>query len=166
MFSIFDMVLQSIKEWTPKGQYSTEAKYRDDLLRYLRERFKPSESVGSYILGLGSSEQHTIKKEAGRHRIDIAIDNKIGIELKLNLKHQKDSDRLVGQIERFLDEYSHLIIVLCGYVEQEKIDDLKHSLGNLVGQFSSPFGQEKTIRIVSKDKSQTFRREKNPFVQF
>jgi hypothetical protein len=157
----FDVVVQAVKEWTPKRDYATEGKYRDDLLRFLRERLKPSESVGEYILGSGSSELHIIKKEAGRHLADIGIDDKIGIELKLNLKRQREIDRLVGQVTRFLNEYSHILVVLCGCVEQENIDVLKHQLNRLTKHSSSLLGAyENVIKVISKDKSQISR---NPF---
>ena len=36
MGSLFDGVLQTISDWNPKAEYSTESKYRNDLLAFLR----------------------------------------------------------------------------------------------------------------------------------
>lgn len=165
--NFFDVVVQTVKQWIPKGDYASEDKYRDDLIRFLRERLKSSESVGSYILGSSSSELHVIKKEAGRHLADIGIDDKIGIELKLNLKHQKEIDRLVGQVTRYLNEYSYILIVLCGDVEQESIDVLKHQLNGLTRPSSSLMSAyEKVVKVISKGKSKIPKKEKNPFALF
>ena len=81
--SLFDTVLQTIKDWNPQAEYSTESKYRDDLLAFLRKKLNRSGSgaFSSPIWGFDSSGQHFIKKEAGRSLADIAIDDEIGIEL-------------------------------------------------------------------------------------
>jgi hypothetical protein len=161
--SLFDDVLQTIKDWTPKAEYSNERKYRDDLLAFLRKslNYSGSDVVSSRIWGFDSSRHHFIKKEAGRSLADIGIDDEIGIELKRNLKRKSQINRLVGQIVDYLSGYSYVIIVLCGHAEQDSVDVLKHNLRRIVKSSSSLFGQEKIIRIVSKDKSQKPRKTKN-----
>ena len=163
--SLFDTVLQTIKDWNPQAEYSTESKYRDDLLAFLRKKLNRSGSgaFSSPIWGFDSSGQHFIKKEAGRSLADIAIDDEIGIELKLNLKRKSQINRLVGQVVDYLSGYSYVIIVLCGHTEQEAVGVLKHNLKRIIRSSSSPFGQEKLIRIVSKDISQKPRKTKKPF---
>ena len=160
--SLFDTVLQTIKDWNPQAEYSTESKYRDDLLAFLRKKLNRSGSgaFSSPIWGFDSSGQHFIKKEAGRSLADIAIDDEIGIELKLNLKRKSQINRLVGQVVDYLSGYSYVIIVLCGHTEQEAVGVLKHNLKRIIRSSSSPFGQEKLIRIVSKDISQKPRKTK------
>jgi len=163
--SFFDVVVQSIEEWIPKRKYAAEGKYRDDLMKFLSERLKPKEGAGEYIFG--SPQKHFVEK-GGRPAADIVVDKRIGIELKLNLRQKKEMDRLYGQVAGFLDEYSSVIVVLCGNVEQEKIDVLKHKFRELEKMKSSsspPWGQEKFVRIISKDKSQVSR-EKSPFALF
>jgi hypothetical protein len=78
--SLFDEVLQAINDWNPKAAYSTENKYRDDLLAFLRKSLDPSGSSVYYspIWGFDSSRHHLIKKEAGRSLVDIGIDDEIG----------------------------------------------------------------------------------------
>lgn len=149
--SLFDMVTQAIQDWIPKEKYPTEGKYVDDLGEFLRRKLKRREDAGSYILGSGSSEEHVVQKEAGRHLADIGIDNKIGIELKLNLKKKRQMDTLVGQVEGFLEAYSYVIVVLCGDVEQEKIDVLKHRFRKITDRgLDFLGGQQKVIKIISK----------------
>ncbi len=151
MGALFDDVIQTISDWNPKANYSTENKYRDDLLEFLRENLNSGSSAfSSAIWGLNHSGNHLIKKEAGRSLVDIGIDDEIGIELKRNLKRKSQINRLVGQVVDYLGGYLHVIIVLCGLTEPEAVDALKHNLTRIVGSSSSPFGQEKIIRIFSK----------------
>jgi hypothetical protein len=166
--SFFDVVLQAVKEWNPKAEYTTENKYRDDLLKFLREKLNHSGSgiFSSTIWSSYSSGQHhLIKKEAGRSLADIGIDNKIGIELKLNLRTKSQVDRLFGQVGNYLDGYPYIIIVLCGHTNQEKIEDLKYMLRKINTQ-SPLFGQEKLIRIIFKDESKNPRKAKNHLASF
>jgi hypothetical protein len=165
--SLFDTVLQTIKDWNPQAEYSTENKYRDDLLAFLRKNLNRSgsDAFSSPIWGFDSLGQHFIKKEAGRSLADIGIDDEIGIELKLNLKRRSQINRLVGQVVDYLRGYSHVIIVLCGHTKQEAVDVLKHNLKRIIIS-SSPFGQEKVIRIVFKDRSHKPRKTKKHFALF
>ena len=162
--SLFDDVLQAINDWNPKAEYSTENKYRDDLLAFLRKSLDPSGSSVYYspIWGFDSLRHHFIKKEAGRSLADIGIDDEIGIELKRNLKRKSQINRLVGQVVDYLSGYSYVIIVLCGHTDQEAVNVLKHNLRRIVNSSSSLFGQEKLIRIVSKDRSQKPRKTRKP----
>ena len=166
---LFSIVLQAVREWTPKAEYTRESKYRDDLLRFLRKKLNYSENDvldspiwDSYSYG----QYHLIKKEAGRSLADIGIDNKIGIELKLNLRNKSQIDRLVGQVVDYLSGYCCVIIILCGHTKQEAADVLRHNLRKINTQSTTPFGQEKIIRIVSKDKSKNPIKTKNPLALF
>ncbi len=164
MDNLFNNVFQAIKEWNPQAGYSNERKYRDDLLAFLQEKLNgPGGSVfSSPIWGFDHSAHHFIKKEAGRGLADIGIDDEIGIELKLNLKQKSQINRLVGQVVDYLSSYSYVIIVLCGHAKLEAVGVLKHNLERIVRSSDSLFGQEKLIRIVSKDGSQKTRRTKKP----
>lgn len=162
--NFFDVVVQAVKEWIPKREYATEGKYEDDLIRFLRERLKPSDGVGSYILGYGSFEQHVVRKGA---LLDIEIDDKIGIELKLNLEYKTERNRLVGQVMDFLSEHSYVLVILCGNVEQESLDVLKRDFSKLPRPSSSLLSAyDKVVKVISKEKSQIPKKEKNPFALF
>ena len=161
--NLVDDVLQTISDWNPKAEYPTETKYRDDLLEYLRESLNSGiTGYSTAIWGLEHSGFHCIKKEAGRSLADIGIDNEIGIELKRNLRRKTQINRLVGQIvDYFVYGYSCVIIVLCGYADQEAVDTLKHNLKKVFKSFSAPLGDEdKQIKIVSKSKIKKTRRHK------
>lgn len=142
--STFDLVMRTIKEWVPKKRYSTEAGYRDDLYKFLREGLKRTEEDI-----FGSTQEYVVRREAGRHLADIGIINsdKIGIELKLNFRKQSELDRLCSQVRRFLREYSSVIVVLCGDTDQEKLDALRYEFRN----YAEPsLLAEKVVKIVTK----------------
>ena len=161
MDSLFDTVLRTIKDWNPQAEYSTEKKYRDDLLAVLRKNLNSSgsDAYSSPIWGIDYLGQHFIKKEAWRSLADIGIDDEIAIELKLNLRRRSQINRLVGQVVDYLRGYSSVIIVLCGHTEQEAVDVLKYNLQRIIGS-SSAFGQEKLVRIVSKERPRKPRKAK------
>lgn len=81
-------VLHAISIWEPKSEYTTELKYRNDLITFLRETLNAEASASSAIWGFEHSGYHFIKKEDGRSLADIGIDDEIGIELKRNLKQK------------------------------------------------------------------------------
>ena len=118
--SIFPQVLEIIEDWSPK-KLPSEAKYRDDLLKLLREEINRDDL-------LGFSEEHSIRKEKGGSRADIGIDRNIGIELKHNLKLKNEVNRLFGQIDDQLKEYNEIIIVLCGKTSLEHLDLLREKV--------------------------------------
>lgn len=153
-------VLHAISIWEPKSEYTTELKYRNDLITFLRKTLNAEASASSAIWGFEHSGYHFIKKEAGRSLADIGIDDEIGIELKRNLKRKTQINRLVGQVVDFLNSYSFVIIVLCGKVEHEAVAVLKYNLKRILRSFSSPFGQEKFIKIVSKNKKCKMKKRK------
>lgn len=131
----FNTVAKAVEEWIPKREYAKEGKYKDDLMQFLRERL-PSED---YAIGKGAF-------------LDIEINDKIGIELKRNLKRKTERNRLVGQVMDFLKEHSYALVVLCGNVEQKTVNDLNRNF-----RFSTPDSsliQNKIVKIISKDNSQ------------
>jgi len=160
--SLFDTVLQTIKDWNPQAEHSTENKYRDDLLAVLRKKLNRygNDTYSSAIWGIDFLGQHFIKKEAGRSLAEIGIDDEIAIELKLNLKRRSKINILVGQVVGYLRGYSCVIIVLCGHTEQEAVDVLRYNLKLIIESSSSSFGQEKLVRIVSKDRPRKSRKVK------
>jgi hypothetical protein len=150
---LHENVLKTISNWNPKANYSTERKYRDDLLEFLRKNINPEPLPPcSTIWGLDHSGYHFIKKEAGRSLADIGIDNEIGIELKRNLHCKSQINRLVGQVVDYLGGYSSVIIVLCGTATPVSVDILKHNLKKILKSFSSPSGQEKSVTLIFKCK--------------
>jgi len=86
-------VVGIVKKWKPRQEYNDETKYRDDLLSFLKTEFK----INPIRDLVGNPLKTVILKEKGRDNVDIEIDrNKIGIELKRNLKNKADVDRAIG----------------------------------------------------------------------
>lgn len=148
--SIFPTVLEFVEEWNPK-KYTNEEKYRGDLLKVLRKNLNREDPFGF-------SEEHSIRKESGRHLADIAIDGKIGIELKYNLNTKTKVDRLFGQIDDYLKTYDNMLVVLCGNTSEEQLDYLREKVRKMPsrGLFS-----ESQVEIVVKDGKG--RKKRGPF---
>jgi DNA polymerase/3'-5' exonuclease PolX len=147
---LFNEVLDLVESWEPKEKYPNEDKYRNDLMAFLREELnKPSL--------LSAPQALKIRKESGRALADIAINEKIGIELKKDLKTQSQVDRLVGQIRRYKKGYEDVIIVLVGKTSDEALDELKEAIresdqGTLGLQY-------KKIEIVDKGREISNKKE-------
>ena len=140
--STFESVLRIVEKWHPARHYRNEAGFRDDLLKYIRKELKKETDIV-----WGTPERHRVRKEAGRHLADIAIDGKIGIELKRNLSSQDQLDRAVGQINRFMESYRYIIVVLCGRTSEEKFEDLQHRFREYSGAWGGP---ETIVKIFQK----------------
>lgn len=75
----------------------------------LKER-QVEDSLKTFLEGRFLSHKVEIEKTQKESRIDLSVDGKIGIELKYN---PKDYDRVVGQVERYLSDFSRVILVIC-----------------------------------------------------
>ena len=159
--SLCDEVLSIIKRWTPKKKYTRETEYSDELAEFIRKKLKESQQG---IL-FGCPEEHYVKREGGRSRADIEVDGRIGIELKRNLKGKTEMNRLMGQLSDYEDEYKCIIVVLCGEVREETVDELRYKLKKKYGTVSiSDFGfvlQKPRVEIVRiKERSQLRKKRK------
>ena len=83
------------------------------------------------------------------------------MELKLNLRRKAEMDRLEGQVSGFTREYSCIIVVLCGEVSEEIVEELgyrfKRSYAN-VGFGLGPQGPR--VKVVRKDEASIKRKKK------
>ncbi len=111
--SVYDL----IKEWQP-GELATELKYRDSLAALLREK-------------LGNATIETEYRHSGT-TTDIFVkqpgflsSNEAFIELKRNLLHKSQLDRLVGQIETLQPNKNRIIVILCGETNPTLVGRLK-----------------------------------------
>ncbi len=109
-------------EWEPNWNMQNEEAFRDDLLNILYNRLKKT---------------HVIGKETGRALADIRIDN-IGIELKLNLSNKSEKDRLIGQVQGYLDVYDDVLVVLLGKTSPTTVSEIRSRLHNLVQSYIKP----------------------------
>lgn len=114
---------------------------------YLREILnKPKTSIL-----LVPPKRVSVRREHGRNQCDVVVDRDIGIELKNDLKEQKEVDRTVGQIKRFKKDYKDIIILLVGKTNKEKLEALKDEIDDLRGNYMMiGFTKEPRIKIIDK----------------
>jgi len=151
---LFSRVCRLVEDWRPGKKHKSEAGYRDDLLKYLRDDLNRLDP-------LGFSEKHSIRKESGRHLADIGIDNNVGIELKYDLNTKAKTDRLFGQIDDYLKGYNSIIIVLCGKTNEDHLDYLEEKIRNMPRQ---DIFSKKQVEIIIKNGKK--RKKRDPFSIF
>jgi len=155
--SLCDTLLGIVERWIPKKKYSKELEYRDELMKFIRSELKR----GQRDILFGIPEEHSVQKEAGRAHADIEIDRKIGIELKRNLKGKTEMNRLSGQIIDYEGDYSCIIVVLCGEVSEETVDELEYQFEQRYGGVGFGLGPQKPrVEIVRKDEVWIKRKKK------
>ena len=154
--SLFEDVVSAVEEWQPRKRYQKEIAYSNDLRDFLINRL--NSSTGFF----GPSERVIVKRESGRNLCDIAVNDKIGIELKRNLDKLSKVDRLAGQLGRFKKDYNAIIIVLVGNTKPNasedlygRINELKH--GNEIGMF----GGGTRFKIIKKGVKASKKEESN-----
>jgi hypothetical protein len=96
----------------------------------------------------GQTQNYSIRKERGKSRADIALNDEVGIELKREVKDSR-LRRLRDQIHDYQKEYDFAIICACGLQETGKWNELRQEYENQAGM---GFGRGATIRFVEKHK--------------
>lgn len=134
---LFDGLYNAIKRWQPSQHYAGEDGYRNELMEYVR---------------LNSTREHIVKSESGRSLADIAVDKTIGIELKLNFKKKSQLDRLIGQLDTYLEEYRGVIVVLCGESNQSLVEELRAKLRQKRNSSGGLMGSELMLGVVEVGK--------------
>lgn len=106
----YSSVEEMIQSWVPAKRYKTEEGYQSELGTYLELK-------------------HNLKVqlEAGKTQVDILVNGNLPIELKKNQKRD-DFDRLVGQIERNIETYRKLIVVICQLETRQIFIEYKNRL--------------------------------------
>jgi len=99
-----------VKEWRPRVCES-EKDYEKSLYKYLEKKLEGKEIT----------KQHGV----GRSKVDIAVGKKVFIEQKKDLKNTGQLQRLIGQLELYSKDLSDLIIILCGEVGKNLLNQLK-----------------------------------------
>lgn len=126
-------VADLVKEWKPRD-CRTEAHFEKSLYDFLMDNSKGIDVVRQY--------------GKGRARVDIAVDDQVFIEVKLNLDTTDKYHKLVGQIESYLKKgLDNLIVVLCGSSDKGLVHDLNSHIANYDGGI---IGETSDVRIVSK----------------
>jgi len=127
---LYDEIYALIKEWEPDEIYDTEPEFRNDLLKFLKNKLKCSDSDSGHI---------SIKREDGRGLFDIGVNRQIGIELKLDLNKKSEANRLVGQIMECKRDYpTGIIVLLIGDTEHnahQTVEDAIHEMRSVDQKF-------------------------------
>lgn len=127
----FSTVQEIIEAWQPTG-CNSEKEYEKSLLQELQRRLKKQTIQTQY----GS----------GRQRIDIVVHKKVPIEIKLNLKSTASYQRLIGQLEEYLQDWNQIILVLCGTIKL----DLKKSLKDYIDRKEEIYSFEEKVILIIK----------------
>lgn len=124
-------VVDLIDSWEPTG-CQTEKDYENSLYEHLRAALR----------GIVITPQYAF----GRARVDLAIENKVAIEIKKNLNDTSEFQRLLGQILQFEDWKGYFITVLVGSMDPNLLDELRKRASDM----PSPFIIEPKLVIVEK----------------
>ena len=104
--SASESVFKLVKEWKPES-LPTELKYRDSLAAFIRERLEDAKVETEYRHSGTTADVYV--KESG-----FFGSSEVFVELKRNLVHKAQLDRLVGQIHGLQPKKNNIIVVLCG----------------------------------------------------
>ena len=160
---LFEDTIRIINQWKPSKMHSTENKYRDELIQFLRDEFSQRKNNFSF----GPPRNINIRKETGREFSDIAINRvRIGIELKKDLKTKQQVDTLGGQLIGYKKEYEDILVILVGKTDREALERCKEKLSDLRGR-SVYYGlnREPRIKLIDKGSRPSSKkpRSKRPF---
>lgn len=106
-------VIQAIDGWIPSQEYDHERKYQSELQEHLDDALNSGGAMDGLLGGMGSGGGVEVSTERGRTNADIAVDDRICVELKRNFDNGK-VDRATSQIEKQREEYEAVIVVACG----------------------------------------------------
>ena len=124
----FDMVVEAINSWKPR-KCKTERDFESSLLRHLQKKFSSLKVVRQFAIGTA--------------RADIAVQDKILIELKNKLNSKSELDRLVGQMYEYRRLKKPFIIVICS----KSRDDLAKQLRTIFASDFSDIGESSQLII-------------------
>lgn len=139
-------VLNHVEAWVPSKAFRTETKFRDDLMTYLEAQLN---SGGGGIMG--QQQPVSLRKERGKSRADIAVDDDVGIELKRAITDSK-LRRLRDQLHDLTKEYSFVIVCACGVKETGKWNELRQDFENQAGGLGMGMQPSAPVRFVEKRK--------------
>ncbi len=109
-FDQLGYIKKLIDKWEPQG-CKTEKDYEKSLYLFLHEQLPETQITKQYA--------------KGRIKADIAVDDKIIIELKNNLKARNNFQRLLGQLTEYKSWKGSVIILLTGETDLNFVKELK-----------------------------------------
>jgi hypothetical protein len=119
--SAFESVAELVKEWEPKS-CATELKYRDSLASFLRDRLKDVKLETEYRHS-GTTIDIYVQQQG------FFSSSEVYIELKRNLQHKAQLDRLVGQVESLRPSHNSIVVILCGETNPALITRFREKYG-------------------------------------
>ena len=119
--SAIETVNKLIAEWQP-AQSANELQYRNSLTALLRERLPKAKIETEYRHNGTTIDIYA--KESG-----LFGSTEVFVELKRNLLHKAQLDRLVGQIESLQPGKNAILVVLCGDTNPALVTRLKEKYG-------------------------------------
>jgi hypothetical protein len=119
--SAIETVNKLIGEWQP-GPLANELQYRNSLTALLRERLPKAKIETEYRHNGTTIDIYA--KEPG-----LFSSTEVFVELKRNLLHKAQLDRLVGQIESLQPGKNAILVVLCGETNPALVTRLKEKYG-------------------------------------
>jgi hypothetical protein len=119
--SAIETVNKLIAEWQP-AQSANELQYRNSLTALLRERLPKAKIETEYRHNGTTIDIYA--KEPG-----LFGSTEVFVELKRNLLHKAQLDRLVGQIESLQPGKNAILVVLCGDTNPALVTRLKEKYG-------------------------------------
>ncbi len=119
--SAIEAVNKLIAEWQP-AQLANELQYRNSLTALLRERLPKAKIETEYRHNGTTIDIYA--KEPG-----LFSSTEVFVELKRNLLHKAQLDRLVGQIESLQPGKNAILVVLCGDTNPALVTRLKEKYG-------------------------------------
>ena len=122
-----DTQIQSLEEiiqnWVPARRYKTEEGYQTELRTVLEHKY-----------------EYIVQDEAGPTQVDILVNDSIPIELKKNPKRD-DFDRLSGQVDRNIELYGKIIVVICQLETRDLFIEYKN-------RFETRYSSEQLTLII------------------
>ncbi len=119
--SAIETVNKLVGEWQP-AQLANELQYRNSLTALLRERLPKAKIETEYRHNGTTIDIYA--KEPG-----LFSSTEVFVELKRNLLHKAQLDRLVGQIESLQPGKNAILVVLCGETNPALVTRLKEKYG-------------------------------------
>jgi len=116
--SAFESVYKIGKEWQSLP-LSTELKYRDAFVTFLRGHLKNAKRIEPEYRHLGTTTDIYVEQSG------FLFSSAVFIELKRNFVSKAQLDRLVGQIESLEPKKNSIIVILCGETNPVLVARLK-----------------------------------------
>ena len=115
--SALETVFKQVREWQPES-LPTELKYRDSLAAFLREGIKDAKIETEYR-HTGTTADVYVKQTG------FFGSSEVFVEIKRNLIHKAQLDRLIGQVHELQPKKNSIIVVLCGDVNPALVTRFK-----------------------------------------